>query len=327
MSGLISLPGTSDIRDVLNSAVGLYGGGQVVYFTTYIPYGSDNGVLKILSDTFSGGKVAAKADQPIITGTGTTFNKDVYRGMIMQVEAVGDTLTGSPHLFTESSTTGEYYLTEADGTVLDLRGTELYSLGDVTQSAYYKYQAPGTAFEYFECGKGDDDAIGWDALYVRAGGDDPADLTRNTNLFLGPVDITTDISGSNFKWKASSGGGTNEYFLLTKAGAVPSYVPDELVPGSTSSYIYRKNVVGANAYGAGPYFSSIYVAANGTVESLSDGEWGIGSAAGDNGDLGGCLDAVRRRCRQRHATQQHHLRLRLLCVCFPDPGQLHREQQ
>ena len=278
-SGDITLPGTSIIRDALNSASGLYGSDQLTYFTTFIPYGISNGVSGILSDTHNDGTISLTEGESAATGSGTRFLEKAYRGAVLKVPNSGTSYSGSPYLWTNSpNDTDEYYMTTLAAAEVPLLG--IY-MSDVLGGALWQGTA-GSLDANASAAFGDTDSLGFTALYVRG---DPSDSTGDRSKWLTLVN-SINISGANHKWTAS-GSGTNEYYVTERDGTVPLFVPDyESLESSVPLYIRIQTNSFAHEWSLNQRPIKNYSAAPtvindidiGTVSSLANQEWGIGDA-------------------------------------------------
>jgi hypothetical protein len=289
-SGLVSLPSTSILRDVLNSANGLYGSNQLTYFTTFIPYGIDNGVWRILSGTHGVGTVTADDGQSVVTGTDTAFLEFAHRGAIIAIPqgALGD-FGGGPHFFTEGATTNEWYLTELDLTELALVGDELVYLEDKSLYAgkNYKINDLGSFSGVNKANIGDADSLGFTAFYLRMDTRDPRSAGgEDKNICL--VRTALNISGSNHKWSTSISG-TNEYYYVERDDSAPTFnisgIQTDSIRYKRGSYYetytppspryYSKNTTGTDLSDQSLDAASVTLV-NGTIGSLANLETGYG---------------------------------------------------
>jgi hypothetical protein len=147
------------------------------------------------------------------------------------------------------------YLT-VDGSWSDYRcklpgGTSYYV--DI-QSLNPKYRSLWTY------GDAAEDALGYETIYIK-----PETGVPISSMKIEIAGIH-NYTASNYSWVASSGTGTNEYFLAKQDGTVLDAAFDEPYRVATSYSRY---------------------ADKGTVESLADGEWGYGQAAGAADSLNG----------------------------------------
>ena len=146
MSADLNLQTNDDTLDVLNSVTGVYGSTDVVYFTTYIPWGSKSGAANdIICTTMSTGRAFAAADSFSVTFTelGTyDIDQKWWRGCILVAD-------------------GDYYVidrvyasddTAETGTVILTMPTQANYNGvtDLT-SATYKWTASGSGTNEFYC--------------------------------------------------------------------------------------------------------------------------------------------------------------------------------
>jgi hypothetical protein len=77
-------------KDYLNSVSGIYGSSSLVWFTTYVPYSKKTGTdLTIISDTYTTGTVRGTSGQSIVTGSGTSWLQNAYRGMLLEINDDG----------------------------------------------------------------------------------------------------------------------------------------------------------------------------------------------------------------------------------------------
>jgi hypothetical protein len=247
ISSVLTLPDTSTLRDALNAANGLYGSDQVTFFTTFVPYGNDNGTLRILSGTYGDGRISGSSGSSLIGGVSTLFLEKAYRGAIIRVAAgATGTFSGAPFLATESTNTGEWYITELDETEYSLDWTELYSaVAQYGQGASieYKIGTPGSFTGINKLGVGDEDTLGFSAFYIRGSSSSDPDILVSDAKQLITIETATNISGSNYKWTAS-GSGTNEYYYVTRADGDPI-----LTSGVVS--LYTGTVYGETEYESG----------------------------------------------------------------------------
>jgi hypothetical protein len=95
MSGDLVLQTTNKFPDLLNSISGVYGSSDLVYFTSYIPWGVDKttGIDAILSDSFSTGTCTAVAGSFAVTfaavaggSANIDFREIFWRGCILKIE-------------------------------------------------------------------------------------------------------------------------------------------------------------------------------------------------------------------------------------------------
>ena len=303
ISSVLTLPETNTIRDALNSVNGLYGSSQVTFFTTYVPYGNDDGTYRVLSGTHSKGTVSGTAGSPIVSGIGTNVLEKAYRGSIMKIpDSSTGSFPGASCLFTETSELtepGAFYLTKLDTSELTLYGDELVYFEDFTiLSGLYKQGGTDEVIKTkYKAWIGDEDSLGWDALYVRANNSSPQNyIGESPYTFL--FTTSTNISGSNHKWLTSDNG-TNEYYYVKRDGndpfssiAVSGVKVDASYVIQTYYYTFQTKQTIREYYIKNTYETLLYdqtqnviaqTVAGGTLGSLENYQ----IAYGDNEDGGG----------------------------------------
>jgi len=283
-SSVLNTDDTAELRDAVNSATGLYGSGQVLFLTSYIPYGINSGSPAVLSDTHGNGSCSLIEGENTVVGTNTDFYKRVYRGAIVRFEGLNTSYTGAPYLWLISTNTDEWYMTDQDENEVPLQGSYIRAITGA--SLYMRYGEPGSMAYYGQIGEGDEDALGFDALYTRLSGDPAQRAGDSSKLFN--LQMGTNISGAKYMW-TDSPTTPNEYYMTARDTTEPDLVPDSW-SGSSSTPSYIRVVNSDNRSYAHPFntpldqigaptgFNSGDVIDYGEVESLADEEWGIGDA-------------------------------------------------
>lgn len=124
ISDNIVFGGTDNQDDYLNSVHGLWGSDGVCWFTRFIPYGPVSGTLALASDTYTTGTVSGSAGSTQITGSGTSWLQNAWRGALIQFN--GD---------------GKYYIISGIGsdTLLTLTAPLEDSYSGDTYAIYYNH--------------------------------------------------------------------------------------------------------------------------------------------------------------------------------------------
>jgi hypothetical protein len=286
MSANVVLPSTSQLRDILNSASGIYGSDQVTFFTSYVPYGTNNGLIEILSDTHDTGSCNLVEGESTITGTSTEFLELAYRGALVRFKNNGSSYTGSPYLWTDSvAVPGEWYVTDLAGAEVPLLGLYIRKIG--LQQFYL-----GTvgALTDGRAGVDDGDSLGFDTLYVNTpGSTEPPDRASGSSRYC-TLQMVTNISGSNLMW-TDSPTTPGEYYLTERDTTVPPFVPDDWVGGpdvpeylrdTQNSYMRfwdraDRNLSTGDTHLGHPSAGTNDYLTYGTLGSLSNYEWAIGN--------------------------------------------------
>ena len=268
ISSVISLPESNTLRDALNAATGLYGSEQVTFFTTFVPYGNDNGTSRVLSGTHSDGAVSGAAGQSEVSGVGTKFLEKAYRGAIMRVDPVGTNFTAGAYRFEDSgSGTDEYYLEKIGGASPAIIGVP-YIFSSANSSGQSNYQQ-GTlgSLDVGEFAVGDNDTLGYNCLYIRQPDANPGSYSGATGVWA-DLRYGIDISGAVNEW-ASSGSGTNEYYLQTRGGGAPTnFYISEIIGGT----YFEKS----RPYTIRLVEPTVATSTEGTLGSLNNLEFGLG---------------------------------------------------
>ena len=289
ISSELEIPSTTVLRDAINSVTGMYGSSQLAYFTTFIPYGSDSGELKVLSDTHSDGTVSGTSGLSEVAGAGTKFLEKAHRGAIMRIEGAAQTsltsytsYTGAPHLWIESTVDGEWYVAETDTTELAIYGGELAVFAPRGTSGTIVWWSPIASMRARGADIGDGDSLGYDAIYATTTYDaSPATKTGIDSLFA-QTDSAINISGSNYKWTVSIDG-ANEYYLTERDGTAPPFVADEPYRDyrDRNRYYVQSGAISDISEQVKRQETYIQNIADGTLSSLADKEWAIGDAISD----------------------------------------------
>lgn len=243
----------TDFVDGIAGATGIFGNDQLIYFTTFIPYGYSDGAYSILCDTHSDGTCVGTAGSTKVVGDGTKFNELAYRGAVVRFEADNSSYAGNyaggVYTFTASGVSGLYYLELSSGGDPGFLGT-----GGITNITYHGTSYSNVDIETIsgisagDVAYGDLDANGFNTLYIGSPTDDP-NKSVESNKKVASVEFGLNISGSNVKW--TQVGATNEYYIEALAGGDPGLWGESISTEYDSRYghINGTSAVRVGAYG------------------------------------------------------------------------------
>ena len=256
IESLINFNNVTPISDTVIAATGLSGENQLLYFTPFLTWGSNDGSYEILSDVHTDGNVSGSVGDTTIRGFSTAFHEKAYRGAVLKLVPLGTPeFSGAPYRFVDSTYDASLQIFSGyDDVPISVLGDQLIFITENSSYPYYfGSQRLIDEMTNDTFAAGDEDSIGYDALYIKTGnnpniqeataGDYNTYSSSGPNLELG---FGTYIGGSDLEWVDSSIGGlsTEIWYLAKKSGGgPPDFVPNQgnlLHPVYASSYMFSE---------------------------------------------------------------------------------------